>query len=758
MAFDAGSVVGHFDLDSSGWSKGARDVTGHNANLTKSIFTAQAAYDAFKKVLNFAVNTLKDSVMEFKAAEQIAAQTTATLKSTGYAAGLTAKGVSDLAGSLSTLTGVEDDTIQSAENLLLTFTNIGGTVFPDAMKSILDVSTAMKVDLQTAARQVGRALNDPAQGMSALSRMGVQFTDVQKKLVKEMVAAGETEKAQGVILDQLKMKFGGSAAAARDTFGGALMALENNIGNTKEALGSYVATVGRPFIEMANNMAVSVQDFLASAKGMSIIEGIVTPLAASLSVAWEVGKLLFDLAKDFIGGVAKDVVSAFSDLVGKGNEGVTVFTVLGGVVKTVGIGFVIIGKSIKLVIDLLVNIVKVVGSAAKVLQNLGAALAAPFDASKWKTAAASVSEAVGAIATLGITAFTDVKDLVVSTIKEFSTFGADSTKIGEKLNEVFTKASATMTESFAKTRSEATATTDAVTGLSESVDKASGSVVEFNSACVATEMLDLGVSFNAWSLELDRLSNKMSLFDGSIKVLAKDVRSSVAVFGLFSQAAKESLDALTTKVASVVGDFVSFWSNAVSQVAGLFSQYYDEQLTQLDTQYERDKQHIEDTITDETAKKKALEKLEKDYEEKKRTIQRDAWEAQHTADIVNAVAAGVVAVMQAYATLGWPLGLVPAAIMAAIATAQVAIISGQQNPYAAAEGGTFSRGDTVLVGERGPELVRFGQTGTVIPTEQSFGGSSVKQENNFYGDINSDVDLDRASTIQASRLRRALRS
>lgn len=56
--------------------------------------------------------------------------------------------------------------------MLLTFTRIGKDVFPKAVGPILNVSTAMGTDLNSAALQVGKALNDPAKGINALSRAG----------------------------------------------------------------------------------------------------------------------------------------------------------------------------------------------------------------------------------------------------------------------------------------------------------------------------------------------------------------------------------------------------------------------------------------------------------------------------------------------------------------------------------------------------------------------------------------------------------
>ncbi|MDD5049616.1 MAG: phage tail tape measure C-terminal domain-containing protein, partial [Methanoregulaceae archaeon] len=101
----------------------------------------------------------------------------------------------------------------------------------------LDVATALKTDLKSAALQVGKALNDPVLGMTALSRSGIQFSEAQKEVVKELVKTGDTVGAQKIILKELETQFGGSAEAARNTLGGALASLKNAFGDLLEGDG-----------------------------------------------------------------------------------------------------------------------------------------------------------------------------------------------------------------------------------------------------------------------------------------------------------------------------------------------------------------------------------------------------------------------------------------------------------------------------------------------------------------------------------------
>ena len=62
----------------------------------------------------------------------------------------------------------------------MTFTKIGQDIFPDATRIVLDMSQALGQDLKSSAVQVGKALQDPILGVSALRRVGVNFSDSQQ--------------------------------------------------------------------------------------------------------------------------------------------------------------------------------------------------------------------------------------------------------------------------------------------------------------------------------------------------------------------------------------------------------------------------------------------------------------------------------------------------------------------------------------------------------------------------------------------------
>lgn len=166
------------------------------------------------------VDFFKGAIADAQAAEKATALTNQVIKTTGGVAGVTAKQVSELTDKISLKTGIDHAAVQSGSNLLLTFKNIrnetgqGNKIFDQATQSVTDMSVALNQPLKSGAIQLGKALNDPVKGITALSRVGVSFTDQQKKQIAGFIKSGNVMKAQKVILTELKSEFGGAAAAA----------------------------------------------------------------------------------------------------------------------------------------------------------------------------------------------------------------------------------------------------------------------------------------------------------------------------------------------------------------------------------------------------------------------------------------------------------------------------------------------------------------------------------------------------------------
>lgn len=210
------------------------------ANLGSKISPAVAAASAAVVAgVGFAMKAAFDAATE---SALVARETERVIQTTGASAWTTADQIGDLSSSISNLTGKDDELIQSNANLLLTFAKVrnevgeGNDIFDRAVGLSLDLSVALGTDASSASIQLGKALNDPVKGITALSRAGVSFTADQKEQIKTLVATGDILGAQKVILEELGNQFGGAAEAAKTP----IESLKTKLDNLAEDVGTQI--------------------------------------------------------------------------------------------------------------------------------------------------------------------------------------------------------------------------------------------------------------------------------------------------------------------------------------------------------------------------------------------------------------------------------------------------------------------------------------------------------------------------------------
>lgn len=220
------------DLDRAG-DRTTRRMGGLRTALGTGLKIAGGAAALGIGALAFA---FRDTISLAREQINVEKQLDAVLASTQGAAGLTAQEIKNMASELQGVTNFGDEAILSGQNLLLTFTNIGKDVFPQATETMLNMSQAMGQDMKTSAIQLGKALNDPTAGLSALSRVGITFTEQQKEQIKALQESGDIMGAQTIILKELERQFGGSARAMADP----AIQLRNAWGDFKEEVGRFI--------------------------------------------------------------------------------------------------------------------------------------------------------------------------------------------------------------------------------------------------------------------------------------------------------------------------------------------------------------------------------------------------------------------------------------------------------------------------------------------------------------------------------------
>lgn len=308
-------VVVDFVANTKGLQKGVAESSGASsgfASKLKSIGKA-GALAAGAAGVGALVATIKIGIDEYSEAAKVAAQTNAVLKSTGEVAGVTADHVSNLAGKLMEKSGIDDEAIQSGENLLLTFTNIrnevgkGNDIFDQTTAIMTDMSAALGQDTKTSAIQLGKALNDPIKGVSALQRVGVSFTAGQKAQIKALVGSGKTMEAQKLILKELNKEFGGSAEALGKTLPGEINIAKQTFSNWAGELVSKTIPVIQATIGWLRDHWPEISAALKQAWG------IIGPLLTAI------GKLVIAIVKVFtdnwstIGPIVQKVANLVRD-------------------------------------------------------------------------------------------------------------------------------------------------------------------------------------------------------------------------------------------------------------------------------------------------------------------------------------------------------------------------------------------------------------------------------------------------------------
>jgi len=177
----------------------------------------------------------KDATLQAQRLNSALANTDVIITATGGVAGVTADAIRSTSQELSLLTGVAAVDIQEASNILLTFKNIGAEAFERTQAAALDMTAVLGGDAKGAAVQLGKALNDPTVGVSALAKAGVTFTDQQKEQIKVLQESGDIIGAQNIVLAELEGQFKGAAAASADStakIGAAFTALKENVGQS----------------------------------------------------------------------------------------------------------------------------------------------------------------------------------------------------------------------------------------------------------------------------------------------------------------------------------------------------------------------------------------------------------------------------------------------------------------------------------------------------------------------------------------------
>lgn len=245
--------------------KRVSDGIGDVESASKKAMSAVKSFAAGLVSIAAVGTVFSKSVAEAQKFETTMFRIQAVIKATGGAAGRTAQELRSFAENLALNTLESTEGVLEAQQRLLTFRKVSGDVFDRTIAVAADLSAVLGQSMSGAAIQLGRALEDPVIGLSALTRTGTVFTDSQKEMVKQLVESGKLLEAQSFILDELEAQYGGAAVAAAQGYAGALdtlgqriqeffLSVDENLGLTK-ALSAVYLTAADAIKFVTDNMA-----------------------------------------------------------------------------------------------------------------------------------------------------------------------------------------------------------------------------------------------------------------------------------------------------------------------------------------------------------------------------------------------------------------------------------------------------------------------------------------------------------------------
>ena len=203
-----------------------------------------------------------------------------------------------------TLFSQEDYT--KAAGILTSFTNVAIADYDRLIKVSGDVAQVMGTDVKSATTQLAKALNDPTQGLTALTRSGITFSEAQKEMINGMVKAGDLAGAQKMIFEELEKQYKGAAEAAGGGLAGAFDNLSEVANDAFEALGKMLEPIAGPVLGVITAAVQEMADWwnYLSSEVFPAVYGAVQPalramdeLIKELDLGW-----IADVWNNFLSG------------------------------------------------------------------------------------------------------------------------------------------------------------------------------------------------------------------------------------------------------------------------------------------------------------------------------------------------------------------------------------------------------------------------------------------------------------------------
>lgn len=244
---DADGALGVFtrNLASSGGpvSQAAAPIRGMMASLGQMpplFVAASVAGTAFGAAIALALGR---GIAAWRDYERQMLTTEQVIRSTGGAAGRSWEQIDEVARGIGQATLASTAEVRTAANQLLAFRSVATETFDRTLWAAQDLAAVGFGSITSAVQALGRAMEDPEQGLQALRRANVTFSASQRQTIRDMVEMGRTAEAQRLILERVEEVVGGAGRAAGGGLAGSFDTLSENLGEFFRLIGQRTAEV-----------------------------------------------------------------------------------------------------------------------------------------------------------------------------------------------------------------------------------------------------------------------------------------------------------------------------------------------------------------------------------------------------------------------------------------------------------------------------------------------------------------------------------
>jgi len=593
-------------------------------------------------------------------------------------------------GELQKKTIYSDDSIQAAQTFLATQGRTEEQI-TKIIKAATELSAVTGSDLQSSVEKLDMTYE------GSIGRLG-KLDDGFKKLTQEQLAAGAA-------VDLINEKYSGFAEAAATTNAGKIKVLQNQFGDLQEVLGGYIFTMSQPFVDATTKGVNGTLTFSDAIKDLATTALQNSPTLLTLAA-------LFGDTDEHIRDMYDSthaMTQAFNALT-KGGEAANI--VYAEAAKRFGATREQVDQyyqSQKKLNDEQKNAPKTIGELEKELSRYQSQLKETVKGSKeYEHIQSKINEIQKQLGKSTATVKTEMQ-LLNEQLTALTTSIENTIARGGVVSEKDVMRAAELRKRIKAIKDEADVlskltmpfgTEDTTFTASLQTDTTGLAPIESQADAFAQLEEEKTKKFE------EELKNRQ---DAAFEASMQQREQEAADAEYYAQLQQKRTDAALNHFNNLLG--------IASQITGLIAQANQDS---FNSEMNRLKEERDARLSSNKLSAKEREKIEREYAEKERALNREQWEKAKQVQIANAIIQTAQAVLAAFSSgaaipfAGPAVGAAYAAVAGAIGAAQIAIIASQQNPYfegtAFVERGSNPRGrDTI------PARLNEGEA--VIPTD-----------------------------------------